>query len=207
MPEQADDGLTTADDGIPFSIAPRRKAAILITIILLSILQIAFGAISLPFLDRHSGYGRRGAWTRPWNEGGVHDLAVVYGVISLIVFGGNGLSELHPRHPCYSRGGTTLGAILMLWFNTMSINDAIKFSWHYLSFGSEDRDAYWLGVWTVCIATVTVFNVAATFTYCILVGKAMKRETAEADVSDITEVDGLLGNGTQNESPEIISHA
>ncbi|KAM6521779.1 hypothetical protein FALCPG4_011485 [Fusarium falciforme] len=207
MPEQADDGSLTVRDGIPFPIAPRKKAAILITIILLSILQIAFGAISLPFIYQHSGYGRRGAWTRPWNEDGVPGMAVFHGVMSLVIFGGNGLSELHPRHPCYSRGGTMLGASVMLWFNGLSFTDAIGFAWHFLSFGREDRDAYWLGMWSVCIITVTVFNVAATFTYCMLAGKAMKREMAEANVGEIREADRLLGSGTPNESPEIISHA
>jgi hypothetical protein len=63
--------------GIPIPIKPRKKAAILITIILLDILQIVFGALSLPFIYRHSGYGRRGAWTRPWNEDGVPGMAIV----------------------------------------------------------------------------------------------------------------------------------
>ena len=76
MPEQADDGSLTARDGSPFPIAPRKKAAFLITIILLSILQIVFGALSLPIIYRHSGYGCRGAWTRPWNEDGVPGMAV-----------------------------------------------------------------------------------------------------------------------------------
>jgi len=76
MPEQADDGSLTSRDGAPFPIAPRKKAAFLITIILLSILEIAFGALSLPIIYRHSGYGRRGAWTRPWNEDGVPGMAV-----------------------------------------------------------------------------------------------------------------------------------
>jgi hypothetical protein len=44
------------------------KVALLITIILFNTLQITFGALSLPFIYRHSGYGRRGAWARPWNE-------------------------------------------------------------------------------------------------------------------------------------------
>ena len=46
----------------------------------------------------------------------------------------------------------------MLWFNVDLLTDAISFAWHFLSFGREDRDAYWLGVWTVCIVTVIVFN-------------------------------------------------
>lgn len=76
MPEQADDGSLTVHDGIPVPIAPRKKAAILTIIILLSVLQIAFGVVSLPLIYRHSGYGRRGAWTRPWNEDGVPGMAV-----------------------------------------------------------------------------------------------------------------------------------
>jgi hypothetical protein len=61
---------------IPIPIGPRKKAAILITIILLDILQITFGGLSLPFIYRHSGYGRRGAWARPWNEDGVPGMAI-----------------------------------------------------------------------------------------------------------------------------------
>ena len=76
MSEQAGDGSLTIRDDVPFPIKPRKKAAILIAIILLSISQITFGAISLPFVYRHSGYGRRGAWTRPWNEDGVPGTAV-----------------------------------------------------------------------------------------------------------------------------------
>ena len=76
MPERADDGSPTAHDGVPFPIAPRKKAAFLITIILLSVLQIVFGALSLPIIYRHSGSGRRGAWTRPWNEDGIPGMAV-----------------------------------------------------------------------------------------------------------------------------------
>ena len=76
MSEQAGDGSLTIRDDVPFPIRPRKKAAILIAIILLSIIQIIFGAISLPFVDRHSGYGRRGAWTRPWNQVGVPSTAV-----------------------------------------------------------------------------------------------------------------------------------
>ncbi len=81
MPEQADDGSLTSHNAVPFPIAPRKKAAFLITIIFLSILQIAFGALSLPIIYRHSGYGRRGAWTRPWNEDGIPGMAV-FGVRS-----------------------------------------------------------------------------------------------------------------------------
>lgn len=77
MLEQPDDASPTAHGGIPFPIASRQKVAILTTIILLSILQITFGAISLPFIYRHSGYGRRGAWSRPWNEDGIPGMAVV----------------------------------------------------------------------------------------------------------------------------------
>ncbi|KAH7176164.1 hypothetical protein EDB81DRAFT_33113 [Dactylonectria macrodidyma] len=208
MPAQTDDdGTLPTRGGIPFPIAPRKKAAILITIILLSILQIAFGAISLQFIYRHSGYGRRGAWARPWNEDGVPGMAVFNGVIPLAIFGGNGLSELHPRHPCYSRSGTIWGAVAMIWIILQSSTDAIDFAWHFLSFGREDRDAYWLGVWTVCSFTVTVFNVAAMATYCMLAVKAINREKAEANISEVRETDRLLGSGTQHESPEIISHA
>lgn len=99
MPEQADDGSLTAHDGTPFPIAPRKKAAFLITIILLSILQIAFGALSLPIIYRHSGYGRRVAWTRPWNEDGVPGMAV-FDVRSPRAF----LSELSSLITTTSRG-------------------------------------------------------------------------------------------------------
>ncbi|KIM96547.1 hypothetical protein OIDMADRAFT_148365 [Oidiodendron maius Zn] len=160
MSEQVGDGSPTVRDDIPFPIKPRKKAAILIAIILLSIIQIIFGAISLPFVYRHSGYGRRGAWTRPWNQDGVPGNAVFNGVLSLVVFGGNSVSELHPRHRCYSRTWTMIGAGLLLWLNVVSLlTDAFRFAWHFLSFGQEDRDAYWLGVWTVCIIIVVAANV------------------------------------------------
>lgn len=81
-------------------------------------------------------------------------------MISLVIFGGNSLSDLHPRHPWYSRGGTMLGASVLLWLNGPSFfPQAIKFAWHFLPFGKEDPDAYWLGVWTVCIIIVTLFHV------------------------------------------------
>lgn len=78
------------------------------------------------------------------------------GAISLLTFGGNGLSELHPRHVCYSRGGVLLGGCVLLFFNWVSLIDAVESAWHFLSFGIQgDRDAYWLGVWSVCITSAT----------------------------------------------------
>lgn len=80
-------------------------------------------------------------------------------MISLVIFGGNSLSELHPSHPYYSRGGAILGALVILWLNGPSFFlHAIKFAWHFLPFGREDQDAYWLGVWTVCIIIVTFMH-------------------------------------------------
>jgi hypothetical protein len=111
------------------------KVALLITIILLNALQITFGALSLPFIYRHSGYGRRGAWARPWNEDGVpggRDLQcaflafltytlrsdnILQGVISILTFGGHGLSELHQRHACYSRGAVLVAGSILFSFN------------------------------------------------------------------------------------------
>ncbi|KAK2666386.1 hypothetical protein RAB80_018043 [Fusarium oxysporum f. sp. vasinfectum] len=159
MSAQPDDNLPTVRDGMPLPIAPQKKAAVLISLILISIFEITFGAISVQFIYRHEGYGRHGAWTRPWNEDGVPGITVFNGAISLVIFGSNVLSELHPRHPYYSRRSIILGALAIFIFNWMLCTDAIKSAWHFMSFGREDRDAYWLGVWTVCIITVRLFKV------------------------------------------------
>ena len=54
------------------------------------------------------------------------------------------------------------GAGLLLMLNGVSLlTGTLRFAWHFLSFGKEDRDAYWLGVWTVCIIIVVVANVYA----------------------------------------------
>jgi len=117
MSQQQDipNGLTQRGS-IPIPIRPRKKAAILITIILLDILEITFASLSLPFLYRHSGYGRRGAWARPWNQDGVPGEAIVWASVSILTFGCHGLSELRPRHPYYTRGGIMFGAFIVFFF-------------------------------------------------------------------------------------------
>jgi len=73
--------------------------------------------------------------------------------------------------------------------------DIVTFAWHFLKFGREgDSDAYWLGMWTVCLASATVASLLATITYMILFGRAMKREEAEATVGEMSETAPLLGN-------------
>jgi hypothetical protein len=75
-PNSSRPNTSIPNNSIPVPISPRMKVALLITIILLNTLQITIGALSLPFIYRHSGYGRRGAWARPWNEDGVPGVAI-----------------------------------------------------------------------------------------------------------------------------------
>jgi hypothetical protein len=80
---------------------------------------------------------------------------ILQGVISILTFGGHGLSELHPRHACYSRGAVLVACSILFSFNGLSLVDTVNFAWHFLHFGMDgDRDAYWLGVWGVCISCV-----------------------------------------------------
>ena len=74
----------TQRSGIPIPVAPRKKAALLITIILFDLLSITFAILSLPFYSRHEGYGRRGAWARPWNQDGPPAGAVLWVSFSLL---------------------------------------------------------------------------------------------------------------------------
>lgn len=75
----------TQRSGIPIPVAPRKKAAILITIILLDLLSITFAALCIPFYTRHDSYGRRGAWERPWNSRGPAANAILWVSLSLFL--------------------------------------------------------------------------------------------------------------------------
>jgi hypothetical protein len=44
-------------------------------------------------------------------------------------------------------------------------------------------------------------------TFWVLAVKVINREMTEANIGEMREADGLLGGQTQDESPEIISHA
>ncbi|KAH6708842.1 hypothetical protein BKA61DRAFT_738735 [Leptodontidium sp. MPI-SDFR-AT-0119] len=193
--EQAATPLTFPRDGIPFPIAPQTKATVLITVILLEILSIVLVAVSLPIYARHAGYGRQGAWSRPWNDGGAQASALIWSVISIVTFGCHSLSELHPRHLFYTRIGLFLGAFAVLFWKMNSLLEIIKYAWHFLSFGKKgDLDAYWVGVWTICTLCVTVVSLVPITTYLILCRFEMTREENEATVVDeMSETDPLLG--------------
>ena len=75
----------TQRSGIPIPVAPLKKAAILITIIVFDLLAITFAALSLPLYSRHDSYGRRGAWERPWNSGGPAASATLWVSLSLFL--------------------------------------------------------------------------------------------------------------------------